>query len=231
MPGNAERVQHQPERLRPRGVDRGHEVARRGLAEALERGQPLLVEVVDAGDVGDQPLVEEAVRVLLAEPVDVHRADEVLDGLEQLAGTGGAVGADRPDPLLGLDRRRVAGRAALGRVRRLGAASCGAAPWRSARPPAGSRRRRAGRSPRRRRARPCGAGPPRCAASPASRPRRRRSPARAGRTGSCDRCGRRSRPPASASWSPCWAGTSRRSRRAARARRRRAGAAGRCRRP
>ena len=60
---------------------------------------------------------------LLAQPLDVHRpaAHEVLDGLEQLAGAAGAVGADRPDAALGLDRRRAARRALRRRLRARGA--------------------------------------------------------------------------------------------------------------
>ena len=77
------------------------------------------LELVDVGDVGDQAFLQEAQRLLLAEAVDVHRAlaDEVLDVLEGLAGAAGPVGADREDRVLGLDRRRAAGRAFGRRLR------------------------------------------------------------------------------------------------------------------
>ena len=68
------------------------------------------------------PSLQEAAGVLLAEPVDVHRAHEVLDRLEDLARAAGAIGADRPDALLRLDRRGAAGRAASPAAR---AAGCG----------------------------------------------------------------------------------------------------------
>ena len=84
----------------------------------LQAGQLLGVQVVDAGGIGDQPILEEALRLFLTEPVDVHGSamDEVLDVLEDLPGAAGPVRADRPDPLR-LDRRRAADRALLGRLR------------------------------------------------------------------------------------------------------------------
>ena len=79
------------------------EVARRDLAEALQRRELLGVEVVDAGDAVDQPVLEELARALLAQPLDVHRAaaHELLDRLEQLARAARAVGADRPHAVVG----------------------------------------------------------------------------------------------------------------------------------
>ena len=117
--GQAEGVEDALERAPPRGVDRRDQVAGRDLAEALELHQLVLVEVVDVADVGDQALLEEAQRLLLAEPVDVHRplADEVLDVLEGLPGAAGAVRADREDGVLGLHRLGAAGGAFLRRLR------------------------------------------------------------------------------------------------------------------
>jgi hypothetical protein len=80
--GNAESVEHAHEGLLLGPLDRGHQVARRHLAEALELRQPVGGQPVDVRHARDQPLVEEAAHVLLPEAVDVHRAYEVLDGLE-----------------------------------------------------------------------------------------------------------------------------------------------------
>src|SRR5256885_313179 len=79
---------------------------------------PPLVEVEDVRDVVDQGLVQDPRRRFLAEAVDVHRAfrGEVLHVLPDLARTARAVRADGPDAVLGLDRRRVAGGAANGRL-------------------------------------------------------------------------------------------------------------------
>src|SRR6476469_5988188 len=115
----AQRVEDTRERRLPRSLDRGDEVAGRDLAEALEAGQLLLRQVVDVGDVGDQALLEKAQRLLLAEPVDVHRplADEMLDVLEGLAGAAGAIGADGEYAVTRLHGRRAAGGALLRRLR------------------------------------------------------------------------------------------------------------------
>ncbi len=119
------------------------QVARRVGAEPLQLDQLLLGQVVDAGDPVDDAGAQELQHPLLAEPLDVHRAtaDELLDGLEQLAGAAGAVRADRPDAALRLDRRRAAGRALDRRTSAPARAPCASAPWVSARPRAGSRRR------------------------------------------------------------------------------------------
>ncbi len=105
---------------RPRAdLDRCDQVAGRDLAETLQAGQPLLGQLEYVGDVGDQPLVEEAKRLLLAQPVDLHRpfADEVLDVLIGLARAAGAVGADREDAVFRLHGLGPAGRALLRRLR------------------------------------------------------------------------------------------------------------------
>src|SRR5689334_10253719 len=99
-----ERVEHPFEGPRAGGVDRGDEVPRRGLAEALHLHQPLLGQVVDVGDVGDQALVEEDGGLLFPQPLDVHRAlgDEVFDVLPVLPRAAAPVRADRPDRALPL---------------------------------------------------------------------------------------------------------------------------------
>ena len=81
--------------------------------------QPLLAQLVDVGDVLDQPLFEEAQRLLLPQPVDVHRplADEVLDVLEGLAGAAGAVGQIVKTAPSGFTVGGPAGRAFLRRLR------------------------------------------------------------------------------------------------------------------
>ena len=116
-PGQPERVEHDPERPLLRALDLADQRAGRDLAEALQLGDPLGGEVVDRCRVGDQALVQEAHRVLLAEALDVHGAAEVLDELKGLARAAAAVGADRPHGVLGLHGRRLADRALLGRLR------------------------------------------------------------------------------------------------------------------
>jgi hypothetical protein len=73
-------------------------------------------EPVEVGG-GPHPAdVHEQAHLLLAEPVDVHRADVVLEQLPPAAGAI-AVRALREHRILGLDGRRVAYRAALRRLR------------------------------------------------------------------------------------------------------------------
>ena len=167
-------------------------------------------QLVEVGGAVHEPALEQHADLLLAEPVDVHRAarDEVAQQLP-LAARAVEVRAVREDRALRLDRRRVADRAAR-RHRAAAAGGPGSRPRAApARRPAGSRRRRAARSPRRPRAGPCGRGPPRCAASPSAPSRRRRGPARARRTGAGRRTCRRSSAPRSAASSRSSAGTSR----------------------
>ena len=141
-----------------------HQVPRRDLAEPLELADPLGGQVVDVGRVGDQALLEEPVGVLLAQALDLQGAPEVLDVLELLARAAGAVGADREDRVLGLDRRRAAERALLRRLR---------LPQALALAPLDDRRDDLGDHVAgaqddhlvARRGRPCARGPPRCGAS------------------------------------------------------------------
>src|SRR4051794_8510482 len=95
-------------------LDRRDEIVGGDLAEAVERHELLSGEVVDVGLIGDQALVEEAVGELLAEALDVHHPHEVLQELEGLPRAATPVRADREDGVLGLDRRRAAGRALRG---------------------------------------------------------------------------------------------------------------------
>ena len=163
-------------------LDRLDEVARRGLAEPLQRRELLGREVVDVRLVADQPLLQEARGELLPEPLDVHHCREVLDVLEDLPRAAAPVRADGEHGVLRASRSacRSAGtsRAASACA---GACPCGAGS--AARSPAGSRRPRGSPPPRRPRARPCAPGPPRCGGSRWRPSRRPRGPARARRTG------------------------------------------------
>ena len=159
MPGDAERVEDPEERqllARPRSRRAGC------CAEVSPKPSSAVscssVQLVDVRHVLDQALVEEAVGVLLAQPLDVHRplGHEVLDRLEQLAraarpGWGRSSTRRSSGLTVGVPQEgHFAG--GLGRRRALLRAS---GPWPWATPPGGSRRRRASRSPRRPRARPC----------------------------------------------------------------------------
>src|SRR5215213_6910005 len=99
---DAEAVEHALERLLLRSLERLDEVPCRDLPEPLELGKAVRGEAVEVRGVADQLFRKETTNVLFAEPVDVHRAHEVLHRLEDLAGAPRPVGADRPDASLGL---------------------------------------------------------------------------------------------------------------------------------
>src|SRR4051794_6848108 len=113
----ADREQDDPERLVLRARDRVDEPGRADLSESLERGELLDGQAVEVPGLADEPRLVELEHALLAEALDVHRParGEVLEKLELLARTAGAVRALREDGALGLDDRRAARRAALGR--------------------------------------------------------------------------------------------------------------------
>ena len=142
---DAEAEQHAGERPLLRALDRLDQVAGRDLGEALQLLKRLGVEVVDARDPVDQPVLEELADPLLAQPLDVHRAaaHELLDRLEQLARAAGAVGADRPHAVRPASPSACRTPGSSPAPSAAASGSCASAPSRSARPRAGSRRPRA----------------------------------------------------------------------------------------
>ena len=89
-PRDAERVEHAAERLAPSSARSPRSGSRpRSRPNPSSSPDPLGRQVVDVAGVRDQALLEEALGVLLAQSLDLQRAAEVLDVLEDLAGAAG----------------------------------------------------------------------------------------------------------------------------------------------
>ena len=82
-------------------------------------------QLVDVGHVLDQPLVQEAAGVLLAQALDVHRArTKCLTAWKTWPGQPARLGQIVQTPVLGLDGGRAAGRALAPAARAPGCGSC-----------------------------------------------------------------------------------------------------------
>ena len=79
-------VQHPAERLALGRLDRGDELLGRHLAKSRLLGDLLGLEPVEVAGGLDPAELHEQADLLLAEPVDVHRADEMREQLPAAAG-------------------------------------------------------------------------------------------------------------------------------------------------
>jgi hypothetical protein len=114
-PLNAEPVEHTLKRLFLRGGDGLDQVVRRHLAETLELRELVGCQRVQVRGISDQVLRQKAADVLFTQAIDVHRPDEMLDGLEDLSRTTRPIRADGPHTALRFDGWGVAHRTGVRR--------------------------------------------------------------------------------------------------------------------